>query len=423
MLSKEALREVIADQRRRKMPSRIVEREALASMRKGIAGDAVVILSGVRRCGKSTLLHAIRNERKDGDYFLNFDDERLIDFSVGDFQMLTEVFLEMFGKQESFYFDEIQNVSGWERFVRRLHDDGKKVFITGSNASMLSRELGTHLTGRYVQTSLFPFSFLEFLSFRGKSFPLSRMGTEEKVALRKEFLRYVRLGGFPEYLVSENKDRLTFLYENILYRDIVVRHNLPDARPLKETAHFCASNVGKEMSYNSIKRIAGLENPSSIREYFEYMEDSFLAFVLKRFDYSVKRQAYFNKKAYFIDTGLANTVGFRFSRDRGRFLENVIFLDLKARGKELFFHKNKRECDFLVREKGRVQAAIQVAQSLAKPAIYERELEGLLEAMEAHHLREGYILTEEEFRDVSVGKKRISIRPISHWLLDREGCM
>ena len=143
--------------------------------------NEIAIISGVRRCGKSTLLHEIRSKNTENDYFFNFDDERLVNFKVDDFQLLYEVFIELFGKQSTFYFDEIQNVAGWERFVRRLYDYGNKVYITGSNASMLSRELGTHLTGRFYQQELFPFSFSEFLEFTGKYKPTNpNLSTEEK---------------------------------------------------------------------------------------------------------------------------------------------------------------------------------------------------------------------------------------------------
>jgi predicted AAA+ superfamily ATPase len=123
-------------------------------------GNDILVISGVRRCGKSTLLHEIRSKSTEHDYYFNFDDERLIDFAVDDFQKLYEAFLELFGSQSTFYFDEIQNTYGWERFVRRLHDYNNKIYITGSNASMLSKELGTHLTGRFSRMELFPFSFL-----------------------------------------------------------------------------------------------------------------------------------------------------------------------------------------------------------------------------------------------------------------------
>jgi uncharacterized protein len=162
---KELLKSVIFDQQKLGWNTRNVKRDFPPAY---LYNQEIVVITGIRRCGKSTLLQQIRVEQVEKDYFINFDDERLIQFRVEDFQILYETFIELFGVQKTFYFDEIQNIAGWERFVRRLHDYGNKVFITGSNANMLSRELGTHLTGRYVSHELYPFSFREFLEYKGK---------------------------------------------------------------------------------------------------------------------------------------------------------------------------------------------------------------------------------------------------------------
>lgn len=154
MISKKEIAQIIADQQ-----SLGFKQSDLPRLGSSFSGQDISVISGVRRCGKSTLLHEIRSKQTEKDYYFNFDDDRLINFTVGDFQLLYEVFIEFFGEQSTFYFDEIQNIDGWERFVRRLHDYKNTVYLTGSNASMLSRELGTHLTGRYYQQELYPFSF------------------------------------------------------------------------------------------------------------------------------------------------------------------------------------------------------------------------------------------------------------------------
>src|SRR3989344_1674960 len=418
-MEKTLLKEIISDQRRKALPLDFIERELESSIKES-RSECVTIISGVRRCGKSAFLGAIRAKQKESDYFLNFDDERLIDFSVNDFQPLFEVFLELFGEQRIFYFDEIQNVSGWERFVRRLHDDGNKVFITGSNASMLSRELGTRLTGRYVEKRLFPFSFSEFLRFDKTNYNKAlQFSTTEKIKIKKTFNRFLRLGGFPLYVKMQDGDYLKSLYESIIYRDIIVRYNIPNEKPLKELTHFCASNIGKEISFNSLKEVIGISSSTSIKEYFGYLENSFLVFLLPRFDYSLKRQTYLGKKIYFIDSALADNVGFRFSEDLGRMLENAVFLQLKRENKEIYFHRKEKECDFLIKNGNKITEAMQVSKSLKNEKTKQREISGLIEAMNEYELKNGTIITEDEEGDEKIDKFHITIKPIYKWLLER----
>ena len=190
-MEREALKDILLIQDKVKK-ERIVERELMVRIKELADTPFVIIISGVRRCGKSTLL----NEIKTTDcYYVNFDDERFIDFSVRDFQTMYELLIELFGEKETFLFDEIQNIEGWERFVRRLHDDGKKIYVTGSNATMLSRELGTHLTGRNISLSLYPFSFKEFLKFRHAEIPkLDRMTSKEKAYSRERSMNILKRG-------------------------------------------------------------------------------------------------------------------------------------------------------------------------------------------------------------------------------------
>ncbi|OGI64385.1 ATPase [Candidatus Nomurabacteria bacterium RIFCSPHIGHO2_01_FULL_39_10] len=372
----------------------------------------VVIISGVRRCGKSTLLHQIRMKKQ--GYYVNFDDERLIDFTVRDFHILEELLAELFGKLDCFFFDEIQNIKGWERFVRRLHDSGKKVYVTGSNASMLSRELGTHLTGRTVSFALFPFSFREFLSF--KKYDTSFSNAQERGMLKKYFNEYLLQGGFPEYVETEKVEYLQSLYQNILFRDIIMRYKLPAEKPLKETVYYAMSNIGKQLSFNTIRGITGLTSATTIKEYFEYLENSYLLFLVPRFDYSLKKQIYSPKKIYCVDTALAHLIGFHATADTGRILENVVFLALRAHEKEIYYHQDTYECDFLVRKNGKISAAIQVTMDLK--ATREREVAGIVEAMKQYNLKEGIILTYDEEEDISLGLLKIKVMPVWKWLLN-----
>ena len=222
----------------------------------------IVIITGIRRCGKSTLLQQIRAKQSEKDYYINFDDERLVSFKVGDFQMLLEVFHELFGEQKIFYFDEIQNIEQWERFVRRLHDAGNKVFITGSNARMLSRELCTHLTGRYLSCELYPFSFKEFISFKKPELlAKNHFKTSVKAEIIALFHEYFNDGGFPNFLKTKDELSLKTLFENILYRDIMVRNNITNEKEIKELVSYIAGNYARLSTNSDLAEYIGVKNP------------------------------------------------------------------------------------------------------------------------------------------------------------------
>lgn len=412
------LKEIVLDQERAKKNFPLIERDIFSKVEAYFKNPFVIIVSGLRRVGKSTLLQQIRAKHK--GYYLNFDDERLVNFHLEDFQKLHELFIELFGEQNLFYFDEIQNVPGWERFVRRLHDQQKKVFITGSNASLLSRELGTHLTGRYLEINLYPFSFKEFLRLRGVSYtPKEFYLTEIKAKLKKQLEEYISKGGLPEYLHTNNKDYLKTLYENLLYRDIIVRYKLPQEKVLKELVYFVANNISKEISFNSVKKLLNVGSPTTIKEYFQFLENSFLVFLVNKFDYSFKKQIYNNKKVYLIDNALALNLGFRISQDSGRLLENAVFLELKRRSHEIYYYSDKQECDFVVKDNNKISTAIQVCYELNRDN-KEREISGLLGALKYFKLKGGIILTYEQEEEKIIENKKIKIIPVWKWMLAGE---
>ncbi|MGM0573348.1 MAG: ATP-binding protein, partial [Bacteroidota bacterium] len=321
-------------------------------------------------------------------------------------------------KQTTFYFDEIQNVAGWERFVRRLHDYKNKVYVAGSNASMLSRDLGTHLTGRYCQKELFPFSFAEFLEFQSGEIPLkSFFSTEEKVQLHGKFLKYFQQGGFPAYLQSGNSQYLKGLYESIIYRDVMVRNSLTNEKEILELVHYAASNTSRLFSYNSLTKVVGVKNATTVKNYLSFLEDTYLNFLVSKYDFSVKKQIQNPKKIYFIDLGVVRELGFHHSEDNGRLLENLVFIELKRRGKEIYYHAQKHECDFLIKEKNRIKEAIQVSWSIHNPATREREIAGLIEALTHHSLKGGLILTDDEEDEFVIKGFKIKVMPTWKWLL------
>jgi predicted AAA+ superfamily ATPase len=352
------------------------------------------------------------------DYYLNFDDERLLNFQVSDFQQLHETFIELFGSQTTFWFDEIQNVPGWERFVRRLHENRNKVFITGSNATMLSKELGTHLTGRYVRHELFPFSFKEFILL--KKFELNEktfFSTVGKAELRRLYNEYFLSGGFPYYLKFGDDNYLKSLYESILYRDVMARHNLTSEKEMKELVYLLASNVSSLFSNNRLAAAVGLKNATTVKNYLDFLQDTYLLFAVNKFDFSARKQLQNARKIYFIDNALIRKLGFIFSEDKGRFLENIVFIELLRRGREIYYFKGKGECDFLLRDGINITGAIQVCHAFGEKETREREVKGLMEALVIYNLGEGWILTDDTEETIEKNGKRIRIFPVWKWLI------
>ena len=411
------LKEIILDQNEFKKD--IVQRNFLERVEEKRQSDFIVIISGVRRCGKSTLLNEFRKNQKYNKYYLNFDDERLNDFNVKDFDKLYKVFTELYGDEKTFYFDEIQNIFGFEKFLRRLYEKNK-IYITGSNSNLLSKELGTHLTGRYVQIELFPFSFSEFLKF--KKFEVEKNDFYKRVKISKIknlFREYLKCGGFYQFLNTKDKDFFKYLYDSILYKDVIVRYKLQNEKNIKDVLYYLISNVGKEFSYNSLKNITNILNSTTIKEYINYLEEVYLIFTINKFEYSLKKQLVNPKKVYSIDNGLSNSISFKFSEDFGRQLENIVFLHFKRKSiYEIFYHKKKYECDFLLKEKDKIVKAVQVTKDLN----YEnekREVMGLVEAVKEYGLKEGLILTyEDRDREFIKDKIKIKVRQVWKYLLE-----
>ena len=415
-MDKNLLRTVIADQEYYfEQAKGSVKREFPANFR---VAPEIVIITGIRRCGKSTLLQQIRTGQSEKDYYINFDDERLMSFKVDNFQLLIEVFHELFGEQKTFYFDEIQNVEQWERFIRRLHDTGNKVYITGSNARMLSRELGTHLTGRYLSCELYPFSFREFVLLKNpRVLGENLYKTSVKAEVVSLFHDYLHNGGFPNFIKTGDELALKTLYENILYRDIMVRNNITNEKQIRELVAYFAGNYARLSTNSELAGIIGVKNASTVKKYIGFLADSYLVFQTNKYDYSVSKQILNPKKTYFIDNGLVRRIGFSFSDNSGHLLENLVFIELLRRGKKIYYHKKKLECDFVLVEDNTVTHAIQVCHVFSSEKVKQREINGLLEAMNAYNLQKGLIITDDTEEEITNDNKKISILPAWKWLL------
>ncbi|MBU2576288.1 MAG: ATP-binding protein [Nanoarchaeota archaeon] len=403
MITKEDIIEVISLQRES------LDKADIGTLREerkdlNILDSFAVIITGVRRCGKSTLLHQLIKRQKKS-YYLNLEDPRLEGFSLSDFNKIESIMKEVYGGGGVYFFDEIQNIPQWEKYIRYLVDKKEKVVLTGSNASLLSRELGTRLTGRHLSYELFPFSFKEFLNLKKMDPSLD------------SFKEYLFQGGFPEFVKKNTPTILHDLLSDIVMKDIAIRFNIKNTEILRKIAIFLVSNVGKEYSYNSIKKMFEIKSVQSVIDYISFFENAYLIFSVPRFSYSFKQQQVNPKKAYSIDNGFSSNNSASFSKDSGKMLENLVFLALRRKYKEIFYFQEKRECDFIIKEKEKITRAIQVCYNFNEEN-QEREIAGMLEALKEFKLDQGLILTYKQEDEFKLDGKIIKVLPVWKWLIN-----
>jgi predicted AAA+ superfamily ATPase len=235
--------------------------------------------------------------------------------------------------------------------------------------------------------------------------------------LRRLYNAYFLTGGFPYYLKFGDDNYLKSLYESILYRDVMARHNLTGEKELKELVYLLASNISRSFSNNRLAAAVGLKNATTVKNYLDFLQDTYLLFAINKFDFSARKQLQNARKIYFIDNALIRKLGFIFSEDKGRFLENMVFIELMRQGKEIYYFKGKGECDFLVRDGINITGAIQVCYAFGDNETRDREVKGLMEALVAYNLDEGLILTDDTEETVEQKGIRIRILPVWKWLM------
>ena len=425
-MEKEKLKELIIGHKE-KFLSRggLVRREIQDQIANYIPQREILIITGVRRSGKSSLMKLLCDDLLSGEdvlendiLYLNFEDERFIPFTFHDFEPLYETFIELENPKGKIYLflDEIQNISGWEKWLNRLYEfENVKIFVTGSNASLLSSEISTVLTGRNRQIVTWPFSLREFLTMKkviidGKSL----YKRQKKVEIKRVFGEYLELGGFPEVLKTGDPTLLEQYYKDIIYRDVIARHGIKNIKEVKELTLFLAANPGTIQSYKNMQRIIGVRSQNTVKNYLEALNDVYLFFSMDLFDYSLKRQIYNPSKIYCIDVALSNSISFKFSRNRGQNYENLVFLELLRRGKELYYWKSQkgREVDFVIKDGLDITEAIQVCYSLEDERTRQREMRALTEVKDELGVDRLTVITDDE---ESHGE--INILPLWKWLL------
>jgi len=361
-----------------------------------IAESFATIITGMRRCGKSTLLLQLLKRDYQEAVYLNFDDIRLAGFESDDFVRLHREIEKR--KITVLFFDEIHIVKGWEKYINQLLREGYKVFITGSNASMISVELGTYLTGRHLPMELFPFSYSEFIRFR-------KFETGEN-ALKE----YLFTGGLPEFVKTGMNLILTTLVDDILMKDIAFRYSVRDLNSLRQLTSFLIANIGNLVSANKMAGMFGIKSPATFLEYFSFLKDAYLFEFVPLFSHSIKVQARNPKKVYLMDTGIYTGNSVSTSENMGRRLENLVFLHLRRKYSQIYYYKGQGECDFITVEKNIVKKVVQVCQNI-NDENFEREFNGLYEAMKILEMDEGFIVTFNQSEILEKNGKTIKLIP------------
>lgn len=362
-----------------------------------------LIISGIRRCGKSTLLmQMIKAMDKESILFLNFESPQLYDFQLTDFSRLDQIIEQK--SVSTLFFDELQLVDGWEMYVRQKLDEGFKVIITGSNASLLSKELGTRLTGRHISQELFPFSYSEFLHFKGLDPSAESLTT------------YMLTGGFPEFLKTGDTEQLARLFEDVLIRDVVTRYGIKDIKSLHRLAVYLITNIGNRITATKLKQPLSIGATSTILSWFSHLELSYLVSFLPMFSHSTKAQLINPRKIYAIDLGLVNVISAAMTEDLGRKLENLIFLHLRRKFTELYYFDEKGECDFVAMKNGRVIELVQVCYELT-PDNLKREMNGLLQAMRFFNKSKAVLVTFSNSDLIKEDNFEIDVVPAYKYLL------
>lgn len=425
MISKELLKRVIVSNEDfiLNQVEGVVEREGLVLPDKL---NKVIIFYGVRRSGKTYVLFDLFKKYKDNSLYIDFEDERLADFGVKDFELLKDAFLELkpslVNRKLVFLFDEIQNIKGWERFCRRIVErENIRVFVTGSSSRMMPLEIHTSLRGRAWSIEVSPFSFREYLRFKkinvnDKKFIYGA----QKAVVKKYFSEYIRWGGFPEVLFLESEFRKKKIIKEYLdamfFKDLVERFNITNIPLMKTLLETLFSFPGRKFSLTAFYKQYKEKFPLSkdtLFHYYDYFLESMLIFEIKKFSESPYQRLRTPAKTYLVDTGISRKI---ISDDSGRMLENMVFLELRRKGQKIFYFEGKNECDFIIERDNKKLFPCQVTLELNKDN-ESREIGGLIESCEKLRMKEGVIFTYDEEEDKKVHGVNVKILPVWKWLI------
>lgn len=416
---------------RRELDTGIRRDSLLTELKRLLRINEIVVVSGVRRSGKSTLCLQLckslieNGVRKEDILIVNFEDPRFRNLNLEILNKIYEVYITELNPSKEHYivFDEVQAIEGWEKFVRYLHENKKThVLVTGSSSKLLGSEYATVLAGRHVDMEISPLSFSEFLLFRGIHIKNNLDMIANRHKIKRHLSEYMKWGGFPKVILTEReqdkKELLLTYFRDIMIKDVVSRYKIKEINKLEELAKYYLSNVSSLQSFNKIKDILKL-SLDTIERFSYYLSNVYLLFLVKKFSYSEKEQILNPKKIYSIDTGIRNSVGFIFSKDLGKVIENMVFNELKRTHKEIYYWKDyqQKEVDFVLKDGLKVKELIQVCWDIGNMETREREIKGLIKAMKEFKLKEGLIITDDYESEETIKGKRIVYKPLWKWLL------
>ncbi|MDD2451116.1 MAG: ATP-binding protein [Sulfurovum sp.] len=391
----------------------------------------IVSLIGVRRSGKSSILFDLIQKLRvdtprENILYLNFEDDRFFPLRLEHLDAILEGYFELFPakRDEKIYLflDEVQVVEGWELYVRRIYDTlNIAIFITGSSAKLLSTEIATSLRGRTITFEIFPFSFKEYLAFKGIEVNLH--SSKSLSFIKNAFESYLIDGGFAETINEESfiaRKILSDYLELIVFKDIAERHNIANTSLLKHLNKYCFTNIATLVSftklYNEFRSQGFKVSKDTIFNYMAYLEEAYALFTVPVFRNSIKEEQRNPKKIYAIDNGFKKIYDYAIGEDKSKLYENIVFLYLRRQSKNIYYYKGVQEVDFYARLDDK-EMLVNVSYEIKDEKTRQREVNGLLEAMDYFKLDKAYLITKDEKSEIALEEKRIFVIPLYEWML------
>jgi predicted AAA+ superfamily ATPase len=405
---------------------RIIDREPeINSLKRFLTHPNILAILGIRRGGKSVFSWQISKGELFG--YINFDDERLYGVKAKDLDLVLQAFYELYGDVDYIILDEPQNVEGWELFANRLRRT-KRVIITGSNSKLLSGELATHLTGRHIDFTLTPFSFREYLSFKGVDLSKEDFYSTRKTAeIKRFFEEYMKIGGMPEAYMF-GRGILVRIYSDIIEKDVLRRIKIRMKETFKEFTKYLISNIASEFTIRKLSHIFEVKDVHTVKNWIDALESSYLFFILERYSPKLKQQIIAPKKIYCIDNGLVNTISFKTTEGHGKLMENLVAIELLRKKNywyndlEFFYWKDhqQNEVDFVLKEGLQIKQLIQVTYISSKREIDRREIKALVKASDELKCKNLIVITWNYEDKLNINNKTIKYIPLWKWLLNKD---
>ena len=402
-----------------------IERTKEKDTRKWLSSDLIKVILGPRRAGKSVFALMLLKDQSFA--YFNFDDESLPGEEKIDLdELMTELKLA-YGDTKYILFDEIQNLPNWELFVNRLHRAGYNLVLTGSNASLLSKELATHLTGRHIPIEILPFNFSEILKAKQYEVTPDKLSLpDEKAKLLEYMTQYMTSGGYPEVVTKgvDPRGYLDVLFDAVLFKDVVKRHKVRFSEQIASLGSYLINNVSGQYGTKKLANILEFKSQVTLEKYLGYLTEAYLIFPLIRHSTKAGMRLRSAKKTYVVDNGFVTAKAVQHSPNTGKLMENLVFTELVKKGnqpgRELFYYKtrNDREIDFVLKKGYQVMELIQVCYDITDADVEQREVKALVEAGKELNVSKLTVLTWNEKRAVEKDNMTIQFRPLWEWLFE-----